>query len=87
MNAVGQISLRPVIRARITTLVDNYSDVFLKTTDRVHRPPMAKDGKRTRPLLAEHGFSVMVEAWDELDHHAVIMDFGVSHGTNWIITP
>ena len=73
------ISLKPVIKARITTLVDNYSDVFLKTTERVHRPPMAREGKRTPPLLAEHGLSFMVEAWDEKDHYAVIMDFGVSH--------
>jgi 7,8-dihydropterin-6-yl-methyl-4-(beta-D-ribofuranosyl)aminobenzene 5'-phosphate synthase len=79
MNGVGQILLKPVTRARVTTLVDNYTDVFLKTTDRVHRPPMARDGKRTPPLLAEHGLSFMVEAWDEKDHHAVIMDFGVSH--------
>ncbi len=72
------ISLRPVTRVRITTVVDNYSDVFLKGREGVERPPMARGGRRMPPLLAEHGLSFLVEVWEELERHAVIMDFGVS---------
>ncbi|MCF8110026.1 MAG: MBL fold metallo-hydrolase [Desulfobacteraceae bacterium] len=80
MGKTGRIpSLKPATSVRITTLVDNYSDVFLKNSDHVLRPPMVKEGRRTPPLLAEHGLSFLIEVWDGQDHHAVIMDFGVSN--------
>jgi 7,8-dihydropterin-6-yl-methyl-4-(beta-D-ribofuranosyl)aminobenzene 5'-phosphate synthase len=55
-------TLRMVDRVEVTSLVDNYVDVLLESTDLVARPPRAKDGEiPLNTLLAEHGLSLLVE--------------------------
>ncbi len=73
-----KIKLREADKLVITTLVDNYIDNFLAGTEHVQRPSLMKDGVRRKPLLAEHGLSFFIEVFSGEEHHAIIMDFGVS---------
>jgi 7,8-dihydropterin-6-yl-methyl-4-(beta-D-ribofuranosyl)aminobenzene 5'-phosphate synthase len=69
--------LQPVDRIEITTLVDNYSDVLLESSERVARPPRAKDGNIERnTFLAEHGLSLLVTVWREGKRHRILLDTG-----------
>jgi 7,8-dihydropterin-6-yl-methyl-4-(beta-D-ribofuranosyl)aminobenzene 5'-phosphate synthase len=72
------IDLKKATRAIITTIIDNYTDVLLPSSDRVKRAPLAKGNVRRPPLLAEHGFSVLVEASEDSESHTILMDFGIS---------
>lgn len=79
MTEVHEIDLKQAKSVSITTLVDNYSDVLLPSKEHVERAPLIKEGMRTKPLLAEHGLSFMIEVIDNLEHHNIIMDFGLSN--------
>jgi 7,8-dihydropterin-6-yl-methyl-4-(beta-D-ribofuranosyl)aminobenzene 5'-phosphate synthase len=72
------INLKKATKAVITTIIDNYIDVLLPSSDRVDRAPLAKGNVRRPPLLAEHGFSVLVEASEDSESHTILMDFGIS---------
>ena len=74
----NKINLREADKVVITTLVDNYIDNLLATTEHVKRPSLMKDGVRRKPLLAEHGLSFFIEVFSGEEHHALIMDFGIS---------
>jgi len=71
-------TLREITKATITTIIDNYSDTLLPSDEKVERPPLVRGALRMPPLLAEHGFSVLVEVWDDSKHHTILMDFGAS---------
>ena len=73
-----RINLKKVTKATITTIIDNYIHVDLPSSDRVERAPLMKNNVRMTPLLAEHGFSVLVEAFGNSKPHTILMDFGVS---------
>lgn len=75
----GKIKLKQVERALVTTIVDNYTDVLLASHDNVQRAALIEDGKRTAPLLAEHGLSFCIEVMNNLEQHMIIMDFGLSN--------
>lgn len=75
--------LKQATRFTLTTIVDNYSDILL-LDDRENRfvqrfPRVGKDGKRTLPLLAEHGLSFLLEVEGDGTKHTVMMDFGLSN--------
>lgn len=72
------IKLKKATRAIITTIIDNYTDVLLPSTDRVKRAPVIRNNVRTPPLLAEHGLSVLVEVFGNSQPHSILMDFGIS---------
>ncbi|MFW5983417.1 MAG: MBL fold metallo-hydrolase [bacterium] len=72
------IDLKEAQKVVITTVVDNYIDVLLTSKEDVQRPILVKDGKRKKPLLAEHGLSFVIEIEDDLEHHTIMMDFGLS---------
>jgi hypothetical protein len=55
MTMKGTIALRETAQVTITTLVDNYIDTLLPSTDHVKRAPLMKGKVRTGHLLAEHG--------------------------------
>ncbi len=63
----------------VTTIVDNYIDLFLPDKTHVERPELVKGGVRKGPLLAEHGLSFLIELYDDTDRHVIIMDFGFSN--------
>ena len=73
-----KIKLLEADKLVITTLVDNYIDNFLASTEHVQRPSLMKDGVRRKPLLAEHGLSFFIEVFEGEEHHSIIMDFGIS---------
>jgi len=73
------INLKKATKASVTTIIDNYIDVLLPSSDRVERAPLAKGNVRRPPILAEHGFSVLVEVVGDSGPHTILMDFGVSN--------
>jgi 7,8-dihydropterin-6-yl-methyl-4-(beta-D-ribofuranosyl)aminobenzene 5'-phosphate synthase len=70
-------ALRMVDRIEVTTLVDNYVDVLLESTDLVTRPPRAKNGEiPLNTLLGEHGLSLLVKVYQGGETHTVLFDTG-----------
>ena len=74
----GKIDLRKATGATITTIIDNYIDVLLPSSDRVKRAPVVRRNVRMPPLLAEHGLSVLLEVFGNSEAHSILMDFGIS---------
>ena len=72
------MDLKKATRAIITTIIDNYTDVLLPSSDRVKRAPVIRKNVRTPPLLAEHGLSVLLEVFGNSEPHSIFMDFGIS---------
>ncbi len=72
------MNLKKATRAIITTIIDNYTDVLLPSSDRVKRAPVIRENVRTPPLLAEHGLSVLLEVFGNSQPHSIFMDFGIS---------
>lgn len=71
------MELRRVDRIEIVTLVDNYADVLLESSDLVSRPPRAKDGRiPLNTFLSEHGVSLLVTVWREKNKHTILFDTG-----------
>ncbi|MDX2498863.1 MAG: MBL fold metallo-hydrolase [Desulfobacterales bacterium] len=79
MNEDLSGSLKTVDRIEITTLIDNYVDVLLPSTDRITRPPLSIDGKvKADTFLAEHGLSLLVSVWQGEEKHTILFDTGYS---------
>ena len=74
----NSIVLNKATKASITTIIDNYTETLLPSNERVERAPLTKGNVRRSPLLAEHGFSVLVKVLGDSTPHTVLMDFGVS---------
>lgn len=72
------INLKKATRATVTTIIDNYVDVLLPSSDRVKRAPVVRRNVRMPPLLAEHGLSVLLEVFANSEPHTILMDFGIS---------
>ena len=72
------IVLKKATETKITTIIDNYIETLLPSNERVERAPLTKGNIRRSPLLAEHGFSVLVTVTGDFALHTVLMDFGVS---------
>jgi 7,8-dihydropterin-6-yl-methyl-4-(beta-D-ribofuranosyl)aminobenzene 5'-phosphate synthase len=73
-----KIKLKEANSASLTTVIDNYTESLLPDGDKVERAKLVKDGIRKSPLLAEHGFSVLVEVGENSKKHTVLLDFGGS---------
>ena len=82
MNPSRGIFLKTVQRIEITTLLDNYVDLMLESTDIVKRPPLAT-GKElpTDTLVAEHGLSLLVSADTDTESHTILFDTGYNAGS------
>jgi len=77
MNEKASVSLKTVDHVEITTLIDNYVDVLLPSTDTIIRPPLAKDDKiNANTFLAEHGLSLLVTVFQNGQKHTVLFDTG-----------
>lgn len=77
MNQNSSVSLKTVDRVEVTTLMDNYVDLLLPSTDVVVRPPLAREGKiNSDTLLAEHGLSLLVTVFQGENKHTVLFDTG-----------
>ncbi|MBW1729445.1 MAG: MBL fold metallo-hydrolase [Deltaproteobacteria bacterium] len=73
------ISLKETSRIEVLTLMDNYTDVLLRNTDVVVRPPLSKTGEiPTDTVLAEHGLSMLVKVYQGENTYTVLFDTGYS---------
>ena len=66
--------LKPVKKAFITILMDNYTDVLLPSDQWVQRIPLLKEGKMAKNPVAEHGLSLLIA----IDEEWFILDFGLT---------
>lgn len=71
------MELRTADRIEIVTLVDNYVDLLLESTERITRPARAKGGEIVRDtLVGEHGLSLLVTVWQGEERHRILFDTG-----------
>ena len=71
------MDLMPVDRIEITTLMDNYSDLLLPSTETMKRFPLVdREGKAAEPPLAGHGLSLLIETRQNGETHVILMDAG-----------
>ena len=70
------LNLREADRVEVTVLVDNYTDVFLQSTEVVKRPALQLNPPKT--LLAEHGFSCLLKVSSGSEEHVVLIDTGIT---------
>jgi 7,8-dihydropterin-6-yl-methyl-4-(beta-D-ribofuranosyl)aminobenzene 5'-phosphate synthase len=67
--------LKPADRVEVTVLVDNYIDIFVPPATAVDRRLPFNPG---RHVMAEHGFSCLVNVVAGKKEHAVLLDAGLS---------
>ena len=72
------MALKKAIKATLTTVIDNYTHILLPINEWVERPPLSKGNVRMPPLLAEHGFSILIEVTGDSEANSILMDFGIS---------
>jgi 7,8-dihydropterin-6-yl-methyl-4-(beta-D-ribofuranosyl)aminobenzene 5'-phosphate synthase len=73
----GRARLRPVDRAEITIVMDNFVDVLLAGSEDVHRY-VAYDLSDRKQLVAEHGFSALVTVECGGRRSSVLYDAGLT---------
>jgi 7,8-dihydropterin-6-yl-methyl-4-(beta-D-ribofuranosyl)aminobenzene 5'-phosphate synthase len=79
MTMSTSISLNPVDRVEVLTVLDNYVDVLLRSTDVVKRPVLAKgESLPTDTLLSEHGLSLLLTVHRGQEKQVVLFDTGYS---------
>jgi 7,8-dihydropterin-6-yl-methyl-4-(beta-D-ribofuranosyl)aminobenzene 5'-phosphate synthase len=72
--AMRKLQLLEADRLEVTILVDNYSDLFLESSEVIKRP-IPPTGIAP---LAEHGFSCLLKVCSNPEEHWVLMDAGIS---------
>jgi 7,8-dihydropterin-6-yl-methyl-4-(beta-D-ribofuranosyl)aminobenzene 5'-phosphate synthase len=83
MNAASE--LQQVDRVEVVSLMDNYVDILLESTEIVSRPAKAKGGEFFREtFVAEHGLSLLIRVFQGGKKYTVLFDtgytaFGVPH--------
>jgi 7,8-dihydropterin-6-yl-methyl-4-(beta-D-ribofuranosyl)aminobenzene 5'-phosphate synthase len=78
----GSITLKSVQRIEVTTLLDNYVDLLLESTEIVKRPPLTTGTELPREtLIAEHGLSLLVTADTVAETHTILYDTGYNSGS------
>ncbi|NLN60375.1 MAG: MBL fold metallo-hydrolase [Deltaproteobacteria bacterium] len=76
---MGPIALRPLDQIELHTLMDNYTDLTVMNNDEVvTRGGYPADGGTKRPLLAEHGFSLLIRTQRCGERGTLIFDGGFS---------
>ncbi len=71
--------LKAVDRIEVTTLMDNYADALLPSTDIVKRAPHIVDGAVSRDtLVAEHGLCLLVSVYEGTKKTSILFDAGYS---------
>lgn len=70
--------LMAVDEAEVITLIDNVSDVLLASNERVKRPKFHKNSLTVEPLVAEHGYSIIVRVKVNGTSKSLILDTGLS---------
>lgn len=75
------INLQPVDAIDVTILVDNTMDVLLPSTPNVHRAPLQTTTFERPPLLAEHGYSVLLTIHHNGTSESILYDAGLGEQT------
>jgi 7,8-dihydropterin-6-yl-methyl-4-(beta-D-ribofuranosyl)aminobenzene 5'-phosphate synthase len=75
------IHLQPVDAAIVTILVDNTVDVLLPSTPVVQRAPRAWDAFERNPLIAEHGYSLLLTVHHNDHIESLLYDAGLGYHT------
>jgi 7,8-dihydropterin-6-yl-methyl-4-(beta-D-ribofuranosyl)aminobenzene 5'-phosphate synthase len=73
----GLVRLKPVDRAEITIVMDNFVDVLMAGSEDVHRY-LAYDFSDRKQLVAEHGFSALVTVESDGRRSSVLYDAGLT---------
>jgi 7,8-dihydropterin-6-yl-methyl-4-(beta-D-ribofuranosyl)aminobenzene 5'-phosphate synthase len=73
---IKKLNLKKAKKIEVTTLVDNYTDVFLPDSEHVIRNPYVLDKNVTRGLLADHALALLIDIFESEDHHQILMDGG-----------
>jgi 7,8-dihydropterin-6-yl-methyl-4-(beta-D-ribofuranosyl)aminobenzene 5'-phosphate synthase len=63
------------------TLVDNFVDLQLESTEHVKRSPRLRGDTLAPPLFAEHGFSALVRTTIDGEKHTILLDAGMGETT------
>ncbi|MBW2341759.1 MAG: MBL fold metallo-hydrolase [Deltaproteobacteria bacterium] len=74
----GAIELQEADRVEITTIIDNYTDVLLESTNTVVRAPLAVGEYIADAPLAEHGLSILIKVFKNQELHTILFDAGSS---------
>ena len=74
----GAIKLQEADRIEITTIIDNYTDVLLESTNMVVRAPLAGGEYIADAPLAEHGLCILIKVYKNSERHTVLLDAGSS---------
>jgi len=74
----NDLNLQEADRAEVTTIMDNYTDSLLESTNTVKRPRLAVGGRLSQMPLAEHGLSMLIEVFRGSEKHTVLFDAGQS---------
>ena len=72
------VTLRECEKIEVVTLIDNYTDCLIPSSQNVRRCPHYKNGKVAPPLLAEHGLSLLVKVFKNGNTHSLLLDAGWS---------
>ncbi|MFH0813852.1 MAG: MBL fold metallo-hydrolase [Pseudomonadota bacterium] len=72
------ITLREAEKIEVVTVIDNYIDCLIPSSENVRRCPHYKNGKVAPPLMAEHGLSLLVRAFENKKAHSLLLDAGWS---------
>jgi len=77
-DSSGAIELQEADKVEITTIIDNYTDVLLESTDTVVRAPLAAGEYIADAPLAEHGLSILIKVFKDSEVHTILLDTGSS---------
>ncbi|MFH0811646.1 MAG: MBL fold metallo-hydrolase [Pseudomonadota bacterium] len=72
------VTLREAERIEVVTLIDNYIDCLIPSSQNVKRSLHYRDGKIAPPLVAEHGLSLLARVFDNGTSHSLLLDAGWS---------
>jgi len=72
------VGLREAEKIEIITLMDNYTDCLIPSSQNVKRNPHYKNGEVVPPLMAEHGLSLLIRVFENGRPHSLLLDAGWS---------
>jgi 7,8-dihydropterin-6-yl-methyl-4-(beta-D-ribofuranosyl)aminobenzene 5'-phosphate synthase len=75
------ITLEPVDAAEVTILVDNVMDALVPGSPTVRRAPMNWDTFEAEPLIAEHGYSLLLTVRKHGQTESILYDTGLGKHT------
>jgi len=72
------VGLREAEKIEIITLMDNYTDCLIPSSQNVKRNQHYKNGKVAPPLVAEHGLSLLIRVFENGESRSLLLDAGWS---------